>query len=141
MSAPSPWRWQPFAPGLEVYTRDPQPPPGEPFTGRYRGSADTEGRWRVYPDEDAAEPAAQGQARGATVEERMGAAREAVALWVAAPGLRERVAALEEALSEALDGWEGTVSDVGFTSYHTIKRLRALLSEGAGAAGKGEGES
>ena len=44
--------------------------------------------------------------------------------------LADRCAALEEALAEALDGWEGTVSDVGVTSYHTIKRLRSLLPMG-----------
>lgn len=46
--------------------------------------------------------------------------------------LADRCAALEEALAEALDGWEGTVSDVGFENYHTIKRLRALAAGGAG---------
>lgn len=245
----APWRWQHFCRGIEVYTRDPEPPAGQPFTGCYRGSVRTGGEWRVYPDEVSPEPHATGAAEGGSEEERMAAARGEVerrvaarkgegamtvgtndgdggaeepvdlAAWRAEAGeslaisalashdwniggvdagdgriiisggpipighirvscvtvggrdgsreitpeqrdndalfamnarddwprdaarvlaLADRCAALEEALAEALDGWEGTVSDVGFTSYHTIKRLRALLSEGAGAAGKGE---
>ena len=75
MSPPSPWRWQPFAPGLEVYTRDPVPPAGEPFTGRYRASVSTGGTWRVYPDEVSPDLAAGGSAEGGSEAERMAAAR------------------------------------------------------------------
>ena len=60
--APAPWRWQHFCRGIEVYTRDPEPPAGEPFTGRYRASVSTGGTWRVYPDEVSPEPEATGAA-------------------------------------------------------------------------------
>ncbi len=73
-------RWQPFTTGIEVYTRDPAPPPGEPFTGGYDGSAFAEGRWRVYVGEGA-EPEAEGWCDGRDGEERMAAAKREVERW------------------------------------------------------------
>lgn len=74
-AVPAPWRWQHFCREIEVYTRDPAPPAGEPFTGRYRGSVRTGGEWRVYPDEVSPEPEATGAAEGGSEAERMAAAR------------------------------------------------------------------
>ncbi len=78
-------RWQPFAPGIEVYTRDPAPPPGEPFTGNYEGSAFAEGRWRIYVG-DGPDPAAEGWCGGRDEEARMREARRAVERWWGAAG-------------------------------------------------------
>ncbi len=73
-------RWQSFTPGIEVYTRDPAPPPGEPFTGNYEGSAFVEGRWRVYVGEGV-DPVAEGFCEGRDGEERMAAAKREVERW------------------------------------------------------------
>lgn len=77
-AVPAPWRWQHFCRGIEVYTRDPAPPDGEPFMGRYRGSVLTVGTWRVYPDEVSPDAVATGAAEGGSEAERMAAARREV---------------------------------------------------------------
>lgn len=74
--APTPWRWESYCPGIEVYTRAPVPTPGKPFTGGYIASADTSGRWRVYPDERSVDPVERGVVDGEGLsEERRAQAR------------------------------------------------------------------
>lgn len=121
-------RWQPFAPGIEVYTRDPAPPPGEPFTGDFDGSAFAEGRWRVYVGEGA-EPVAEGWCVGRDGEERMRAARREVERWWGGAGARPLAVDIDVWRAEALDaGRLARKATPAWTQALHIDEPRALVS-------------